>query len=79
MTDTIEQHDMTDDATRRKIFWLLQRVTSLSHWTRKREGFARFANAYGHAANTWLDDDPEPIRYLIAPETGAVLGIVGTK
>lgn len=55
MTDTIEQYDLTDDATRRKIFWLLQRVSSLSLWTRKREAFARFANAYEHAVNTWPD------------------------
>ncbi|MPV60920.1 hypothetical protein CFB46_04195 [Burkholderia sp. HI2761] len=61
MTDMIVQYDMTGDATRRKIFWLLQRVTSLSLWTRKREAFARFANAYEHAVNTWPDDDPEPL------------------
>ena len=62
MTDTIEQYDLTDDATRRKIFWLLQRVSSLSLWTRKREAFARFANAYEHAVNTWPDDDPDGIQ-----------------
>lgn len=56
----IEQDDMTDDATRRKIFWLLQRLTSLSLWTRKREAFERFANAYEHAVNTWPDGDPRP-------------------
>ncbi|QRR08591.1 hypothetical protein FPJ27_19785 [Burkholderia sp. MS455] len=61
MTDTIKQYDMADDATRRRIFWLLQRSSSLSLWTRKRDAFARFANAYEHAVNTWPDDDPEPI------------------
>jgi hypothetical protein len=61
MTDTIEQYDVMDDATRRKIFWLLQRVSSLSLWTRKRDAFARFASAYEHAVKTWPDDDPEGI------------------
>lgn len=61
MMDTMESHDLTDDAARRKIFWLLQRVSSLSLWTRKRDAFARFANAYEHAAHTWPDDGPGPI------------------
>jgi hypothetical protein len=37
MTKTIKQYDMADDATRRRIFWLLQRLTSFSLWKRKRE------------------------------------------
>ncbi|WP_256682578.1 Imm71 family immunity protein, partial [Burkholderia ubonensis] len=61
MTDTIEQHGMTEDATRRKIFWLLQRLTSYSLWKRKRDAFAIFANAYENAVKTWPEDDPETI------------------
>ncbi|UXU87852.1 Imm72 family immunity protein [Burkholderia sp. S-53] len=73
MTDTIEQYDMTDDSTRRKIFWLLQRLTSLSLWTRKRDAFARFANAYEHAVNTWPADDPEPIQDTHFPIIAEIL------
>ncbi|KWA25641.1 Imm72 family immunity protein [Burkholderia territorii] len=61
MMGTMAPYDLTDDATRRKIFWLLQRVSSLSLWTRKRDAFARFAAAYEHAARTWPDDEPGPI------------------
>ncbi|KWK80355.1 hypothetical protein WM16_05405 [Burkholderia ubonensis] len=59
MTNTIKQYDMTDDATRRRIFWLLQRLTSFSLWKRKRDVFAIFANAYENAVKTWPEDDPE--------------------
>ncbi|KVQ19273.1 Imm72 family immunity protein [Burkholderia ubonensis] len=59
MTNTIKQYDMTDDATRRKIFWLLQRLTSFSLWKRKRDAFAIFANEYENAVKTWPEDDPE--------------------
>ncbi|WP_261985503.1 Imm72 family immunity protein [Burkholderia cepacia] len=69
----IEQDDMTDDATRRKIFWLLQRLTSLSLWTRKREAFERFANAYEHAVNTWPDGDPEAIQRTHFPIIADIL------
>ncbi|NHV30849.1 Imm72 family immunity protein [Burkholderia sp. D-99] len=61
MTDTIKQDDMTDDATRRRIFWLLQRLTSYSLWKRKRDAFALFANEYEHAVKTWPEDDPERV------------------
>ncbi|HDR8965415.1 TPA: hypothetical protein QDB13_003034, partial [Burkholderia vietnamiensis] len=59
MTKTIKQYDMADDATRRRIFWLLQRLTSFSLWKRKREDFAIFANEYENAVKTWPEDDPE--------------------
>ncbi|MDN7592380.1 Imm72 family immunity protein [Burkholderia seminalis] len=61
MTDTIKQYDMTDDATRRRIFWLLQRLTSYSLWKRKRDAFAIFANEYENAVKTWPEDDPERV------------------
>ncbi|AXF19087.1 hypothetical protein CUJ89_00135 [Burkholderia pyrrocinia] len=61
MTDTIKLYDMTDDATRRRIFWLLQRLTSFSLWKRKRDAFARFANEYENAVKTWPEDDPERV------------------
>ncbi|WP_244141421.1 Imm71 family immunity protein, partial [Burkholderia vietnamiensis] len=61
MTKTIKQYDMADDATRRRIFWLLQRLTSFSLWKRKREAFAIFANEYENAVKTWPEDDPERV------------------
>jgi len=61
MTDTIKQYDMADDATRRRMFWLLQRLTSFSLWKRKRDAFAIFANEYENAVKTWPEDDPERV------------------
>ncbi|HEM8497145.1 hypothetical protein DN523_04465 [Burkholderia multivorans] len=59
MTNTLKQYDMNDDTTRRQVFWLLQRLTSLSLWTRKREAFAKFASEYESAVKTWPEDAPE--------------------
>ncbi|MBU9573953.1 Imm72 family immunity protein [Burkholderia multivorans] len=55
----MNKHDMYDGVTRRKVFWLLQRLTSFSLWKRKRDAFARFANEYEKAVKTWAEDDPE--------------------
>jgi len=59
MTNMPPSYDMTDDTTRRRVFWLLQRLTSYSLWKRKRDAFAIFANAYENAVKTWPSDDPE--------------------
>ncbi|WP_446903953.1 Imm72 family immunity protein [Burkholderia sp. YIM B11467] len=61
MVMTIKLYDLTDDATRRRIFWLLQRLTSFSLWKRKRDAFAIFASEYENAVKTWPEDDPEPL------------------
>ncbi|PRH04997.1 hypothetical protein C6T60_15075 [Burkholderia multivorans] len=61
MMNTIKLYDMADDATRRSVFWLLQRLTSFSLWKRKRDAFATFANEYENAVKTWPEDDPEAI------------------
>lgn len=61
MTNTIKLYDMTDDMTRRRVFWLLQRLTSFSLWKRKRDAFAFFANEYENAVKTWPEDDPEAV------------------
>ncbi len=52
---------MTDDTTRRRIFWLLQRLTSFALWKRKRDAFATFAHEYENAVKTLPEDDPEPM------------------
>jgi hypothetical protein len=55
----MNEYDMQDDVTRRKIFWLLQRLTSLSLWTTKHSAFKVFAAAYETAVKTWSPIDPE--------------------
>ncbi|MBN3756191.1 hypothetical protein G3N95_24845 [Paraburkholderia sp. Tr-20389] len=52
---------MQDDVTRRKVFWLLQRLTSLSLWRAKQRAFKVFASAYETAARTWPSTDPVPL------------------
>lgn len=48
---------MTDDLVRRKLFWLLQRLSSYTLWTRKRDAWAYFAQEYEHALKTWPEDN----------------------
>ncbi len=52
---------MRDEVTRRRVFWLLQRVTSFSLWKRKRDAFSVFARAYENAVKTWPANDPEVV------------------
>ncbi|WP_186082953.1 Imm72 family immunity protein [Burkholderia gladioli] len=75
MTNTIKQYDMTDDVTRRRVFWLLQRVTSFSLWKRKRDAFSVFARAYENAVKTWPEDDPE---YLPADNLPTIFEILAS-
>lgn len=49
----MKKHDMHDDITRRKVFWLLQRLTSWTLWRTKHENFKIFAVAYENAVKTW--------------------------
>jgi hypothetical protein len=62
VTLTLREYDMQDDATRRRVFWLLKRLTSYALWNRKRDVWRAFANAYEHAVNTWPKDQPEQMR-----------------
>jgi len=48
-----------DADTKRKIFWLLKRLTSYSLWERKRDAWERFARAYEEAVKTWPAGQPE--------------------
>ncbi|WP_244135532.1 Imm72 family immunity protein [Burkholderia vietnamiensis] len=52
---------MHDDTTRRKVFWLLQRLTSWSLWKAKHDAFKIFANAYEAAVKTQLPNDPDAL------------------
>lgn len=47
---------MTDESVRRKLFWLLQRLSSYSLWQRKRVTWAYFVQRYENALKTWLED-----------------------
>jgi hypothetical protein len=55
----VNQYNVQDDVTRREIFWLLQRLTSLSLWKAKQNAFKVFASAYETAVKTWPSTDPE--------------------
>ncbi|WP_176300649.1 Imm72 family immunity protein [Burkholderia vietnamiensis] len=55
------RYDMHDDTTRRKVFWLLQRLTSWSLWKAKHDAFKIFANAYEAAVKTQLPNDPDAL------------------
>ena len=66
MTINKTQYPMTDDQVRRKLFWLLQRLSSYSLWQRKRDAWACFTQKYEQALKTWPEDitdgfDPEAI------------------
>ncbi|WP_321932246.1 Imm72 family immunity protein [Paraburkholderia guartelaensis] len=53
--------DMRDEIVRRKIFWLLQRISSYTLWRKKRDSFRTFAAAYETAVKTWSPNDPEMV------------------
>ncbi|CNH51225.1 Imm72 family immunity protein [Yersinia mollaretii] len=63
------KYPMTDDQIRRRLFWLLQRLSSYSLWQRKRDAWAYFAEKYEEALKTWPEDksdgfDPEAIIWI---------------
>ena len=59
VTEAMDEYGMLDDVTRRKIFWLLQRLSSFSLWNAKHDAFKVFADAYETAIKTWPENDPE--------------------
>ncbi|WP_144141309.1 Imm72 family immunity protein [Paraburkholderia sp. BCC1884] len=50
---------MQDQETRRRVFWLLKRLTSYSLWERKRDAWQAFAAAYENAVQIWPESQPE--------------------
>ncbi|WP_039028367.1 Imm72 family immunity protein [Leclercia adecarboxylata] len=50
------RYPMSDEQVRRKLFWLLQRLSSYSLWQRKRDAWAYFAQKYEEALKTWPED-----------------------
>lgn len=61
MIVTTVKHDMHDNATRRKVFWLLRRLTSYELWRRKRELFANFAEQYEAAVKTTSREEADRV------------------
>ena len=55
------KYSMDDDITRRRVFWLLKRLSSYSLWKRKRDSWAIFAEAYEKAVKTWPENDPDAL------------------
>lgn len=55
---TIEKtkYPMSDDQVRRRLFWLLQRLSSYTLWQRKRDAWAYFVQKYEEALKTWPED-----------------------
>ncbi|EPO2660727.1 Imm72 family immunity protein [Escherichia coli] len=65
---TIEKtkYPMSDEQVRRKLFWVLQRLSSYSLWQRKRDAWAYFTQQYEQALKNWPEEitkgfDPEAI------------------
>lgn len=54
-------YSMNDDDTRRKVLWMLKRLSSYSLWKRKRDAWAIFADAYENAVKTWPESDPDAL------------------
>lgn len=57
----LNTYSMNDDDTRRKVFWILKRLSSYSLWKRKRDAWAVFADAYEQAVKTWTETDPDAL------------------
>lgn len=47
------KYPMTDELVRRRLFWLLQRLSSYTLWQRKRDLWAYFVQKYEEALKTW--------------------------
>ena len=50
------KYPMSDELVRRKLFWLLKRLSSYSLWQRKRDAWAYFTQQYEQALKTWPED-----------------------
>lgn len=59
MSDGMSEFRFENPDVRRKIFWLLKRLTSYSLWEKKRNAWSIFTHAYEEAVKAWPEDDPE--------------------
>ena len=74
LTDMSEYTSM-DAETRRKVFWLLQRLTSFALWKKKRDAWEAFAIAYEDAVKTWPTGQPERVLADNLPRIYKVLSL----
>lgn len=51
-----KKYPMSDELVRRKLFWLLQRLSSYTLWQRKRDAWACFTRQFEHALKTWPEE-----------------------
>ncbi|MGK3141402.1 Imm72 family immunity protein [Pantoea sp. C2G6] len=51
-----KKYPMSDEQVRRKLFWLLQRLSSYSLWLRKRDAWACFTQKFEAALKTWPEE-----------------------
>ncbi|MCU6308592.1 Imm72 family immunity protein [Enterobacter quasiroggenkampii] len=50
------KYPMSEEQVRRKLFWLLQRLSSYTLWQRKRDAWACFTEKYEQALKTWPEE-----------------------
>ncbi|MFJ5982180.1 Imm72 family immunity protein [Enterobacter cancerogenus] len=53
------KYSMNDELVRRKLFWLLKRLSSYSLWQCKRDAWAYFVQKYEEALKTWPEKKTE--------------------
>ncbi|MBS0857119.1 hypothetical protein JK204_13665 [Tatumella sp. JGM16] len=63
------KYPMSDEQVCRRLFWLLQRLSSYSLWQRKRDAWACFTEKYEQTLKTWPEEktngfDPEAIIWI---------------
>lgn len=59
MTLEKTRYPMSDEQVRRKLFWLLKRLSSYTLWQRKRDAWAYFVQKYEEALKTWPEDQSD--------------------
>ncbi|MET3243437.1 hypothetical protein ABIE53_000182 [Burkholderia sp. OAS925] len=70
-----QEYDMQDSETRRRVFWLLKRLTSYSLWAKKRDAWEVFSRAFENAVRTWPKNDPERMDPDLLPGIYETLGL----
>lgn len=71
----VAKYDMHDNATRRKVFWLLRRLTNYELWRRKRERFAHFTVQYEAAVKTPPREETDRVPADNLPIIYEILGL----
>ncbi|CAG9268796.1 Immunity protein 71 [Paraburkholderia caribensis] len=75
MGSVTTEYDMLNSETRRRVFWLLKRLTSYSLWAKKRDAWEVFAKAFENAVRTWPKNDPERMDADLLPRIYETLSL----